>query len=131
VQTLVRICVSTAHTKVKIVAYLNTPRCGRIGTANFLLQSCYNLFLVYSFRSYNDYAVSYFFLMVGIPDDSSNYVLHISNRIPLNAVRWNPGNQDEVCSIFILYEVRHYSLFLFLIKIGIFMSSFGFYIFYC
>ncbi|PAN06773.1 hypothetical protein PAHAL_1G287200 [Panicum hallii] len=31
-----------------------------------------------------------------IPDDSSNYVLHISNRIPLNAVRWNPGNQDEI-----------------------------------
>jgi len=67
--------------------------------------------------------------MVGIPDDSSNYVLHISNRISLNAVRWNPENQDEVCCIFILYEVRHYSLFLFLTKIGIFMSSFG--IFYC
>ncbi|XP_066317534.1 uncharacterized protein [Miscanthus floridulus] len=31
-----------------------------------------------------------------MPDESSNYVLHISNRIPLNAVRWNPGNQDEV-----------------------------------
>ncbi|XP_066317533.1 uncharacterized protein [Miscanthus floridulus] len=31
-----------------------------------------------------------------MPDESSNYVLHISNRIPLNAVRWNPGNQDEI-----------------------------------
>ncbi|XP_039790234.1 uncharacterized protein LOC120656261 isoform X2 [Panicum virgatum] len=31
-----------------------------------------------------------------IPDDSSNYVLHISNRISLNAVRWNPENQDEI-----------------------------------
>ncbi|OEL37097.1 hypothetical protein BAE44_0001882, partial [Dichanthelium oligosanthes] len=31
-----------------------------------------------------------------MPDDSSNYVLHLSNRIPLNAVRWNPGNQDEI-----------------------------------
>ncbi|KAM3226952.1 hypothetical protein ACQJBY_059112 [Aegilops geniculata] len=34
-----------------------------------------------------------------LPDDSSNYVLHISNSMPLCAVRWNPGNQDEiVCS---------------------------------
>ncbi|KAM0896630.1 hypothetical protein ACQ4PT_023067 [Festuca glaucescens] len=34
-----------------------------------------------------------------LPDDSSNYVLHISNQLPLCAVRWNPGNQDEiVCS---------------------------------
>ncbi|TKW40023.1 hypothetical protein SEVIR_1G218500v4 [Setaria viridis] len=30
------------------------------------------------------------------PNDSSNYVLHISNRMPLNAVRWNPENQDEI-----------------------------------
>ncbi|KAJ1279750.1 hypothetical protein BS78_04G179200 [Paspalum vaginatum] len=29
-------------------------------------------------------------------DDSSNYVLHLSNPVPLNAVRWNPGNQDEI-----------------------------------
>ncbi|CAL4886996.1 unnamed protein product [Urochloa decumbens] len=31
-----------------------------------------------------------------MPDDSSNYVLHISNKISLNAIRWNPGNQDEI-----------------------------------
>lgn len=32
-------------------------------------------------------------------DDSSNYLLHISNPMPLCSVRWNPGNQDEiVCS---------------------------------
>jgi len=31
-----------------------------------------------------------------MPDESSNYVIHISNRIPLNSVRWNPGNQDEI-----------------------------------
>ncbi|KAF8652973.1 hypothetical protein HU200_062405 [Digitaria exilis] len=31
-----------------------------------------------------------------LQDDSSNYLLHISNPMPLNAVRWNPGNQDEI-----------------------------------
>ncbi|KAL6634060.1 hypothetical protein ACP70R_026731 [Stipagrostis hirtigluma subsp. patula] len=31
-----------------------------------------------------------------LPDDSSNYLLHISNPVPLHAVRWNPGNQDEL-----------------------------------
>ncbi|KAK3154507.1 hypothetical protein QOZ80_2BG0191370 [Eleusine coracana subsp. coracana] len=31
-----------------------------------------------------------------LPDDSSNYLLHIPNPNPLNVVRWNPGNQDEV-----------------------------------
>ncbi|XP_062222901.1 uncharacterized protein LOC133921861 isoform X2 [Phragmites australis] len=31
-----------------------------------------------------------------LPDVSSNYLLHISNPMPLNAIRWNPGNQDEV-----------------------------------
>ncbi|TVU29480.1 hypothetical protein EJB05_21046, partial [Eragrostis curvula] len=31
-----------------------------------------------------------------LPDDSSNYLLHIPNPTPLNTVRWNPGNQDEV-----------------------------------
>lgn len=34
-----------------------------------------------------------------LPDDSSNYLLHIPSPLPLCAVRWNPGNQDEiVCS---------------------------------
>ncbi|XP_006648796.1 uncharacterized protein LOC102718342 isoform X1 [Oryza brachyantha] len=31
-----------------------------------------------------------------LPDESSNYLLHISNSMPLCAVRWNPANQDEI-----------------------------------
>uniref|UniRef100_A0A0E0CMP7 Uncharacterized protein n=1 Tax=Oryza meridionalis TaxID=40149 RepID=A0A0E0CMP7_9ORYZ len=35
----------------------------------------------------------------GLPDESSNYLLHISNSMPLCAVRWNPANQDEIVCV--------------------------------
>lgn len=75
-----------------------------------------DLFLVYCLRSRHNFAVITYSL-VGLPDDSSNYVLHISNSMPLCAVRWNPGNQDEVgisidfhvgFPFFILSEFRKY-----------------------
>lgn len=102
-----------------MVIYSGTERHWRIGIPNIILQSCDNL-LAYNSRSSSNFAVTYFFfLFVGLPDDSSNYVLHVSNRMPLNAVRWNPGNQDEVRSRFILHVYTadpfftHYEIFLF------------------
>lgn len=85
-----------------------------IAIPNLLLQSCDNLFLAYNFRSYNNFAVTYFFLLlfVGLQDDSSNYLLHISNPMPLNAVRWNPGNQDEVPADSFFHALRHFSIFI-------------------
>uniref|UniRef100_A0A0E0K1T1 Uncharacterized protein n=1 Tax=Oryza punctata TaxID=4537 RepID=A0A0E0K1T1_ORYPU len=35
----------------------------------------------------------------GLPNESSNYLLYISNLMPLCAVRWNPANQDEIVCV--------------------------------
>uniref|UniRef100_A0A0D9VHQ2 Uncharacterized protein n=1 Tax=Leersia perrieri TaxID=77586 RepID=A0A0D9VHQ2_9ORYZ len=34
-----------------------------------------------------------------LPDESSNYLLHIPNKMSLCAVRWNPANKDEIVCV--------------------------------
>ncbi|KAG8060457.1 hypothetical protein GUJ93_ZPchr0002g26062, partial [Zizania palustris] len=58
-------------------------------------QSTYYFSIACCFQDYHNPSAIYCFL-VGLLDDSSNFLLHISNSMPLCAVRWNPENQDEI-----------------------------------
>lgn len=43
-------------------------------------------------------------LEVGLGEDESKHVLHTSLNQNLDAVRWNPANQDEVCVFYIISD---------------------------
>lgn len=50
------------------------------------------MLLLYSFFSYNLVIL----FLAGYLGEEAKHLLHISTSMPLDAVQWNPENQDEV-----------------------------------
>lgn len=51
---------------------------------------------MFQYIFFNDGLAFGFFLLIGLKEDESKHVLHLSLNRQLDVVRWNLSNQDEV-----------------------------------